>query len=62
MVVLVGKGDRDKVVKDSGSYVTQIRGQIDVLKQKIDEDPTLSGGIGAVHEGAETKLELYLKI
>ena len=48
--VLVGKGDRDKVVKDL-SYVTQIRGQIDVLKQKIDEDPTLSGGIGAVEGG-----------
>ena len=57
--VLVGKGDRDKVVKDL-SYVTQIRGQIDVLKQKIDEDPTLSGGIGAVRRGGN-KIGTLLK-
>ena len=57
--VLVGKGDRDKVVKDL-SYVTQIRGQIDVLKQKIDEDPTLSGGIGSVRRGGN-KIGTLLK-
>tara|TARA_Y100000592_G_scaffold58677_1_gene91877 strand:+ start:71 stop:1090 length:1020 start_codon:yes stop_codon:yes gene_type:complete len=57
--VLVGKGDRDKVVKDL-SYVTQIRGQIDVLKQKIDEDPTLSGGIGSLRRGGN-KIGTLLK-
>ena len=57
--VLVGKGDRDKVVKDL-SYVSQIRNQIDVLKSKLDEDPTLSGGVGAVRRGGN-KIGTLLK-
>jgi len=45
--MIVGKGERDKVVQDL-RYVGQIRNQLDVIKEKIKEDPTLSGGMGVV--------------
>ena len=44
---IVGKGERDRVVKDL-RYVSQIRNQLDLIKEKFKEDPTLSGGLGAV--------------
>jgi len=57
--IIQSKGERDKVVKDL-RYVSQIRNQFDVLKDKLDEDPTLSGGVGAIRRGGN-KIGTLLK-
>ena len=48
--VVTGGTARDKVVKDL-SYVKNIRRQADIIKEKIKEDPTLTGGVGTIRRG-----------
>ena len=48
--VVTGGTARDKVVKDL-SYVKNIRRQADLIKEKIKEDPTLTGGVGTIRRG-----------
>jgi len=47
---VVGGPARDKVVKDL-SYVKNIRRQADLIRDKIKEDPTLTGGVGTLRRG-----------
>ena len=48
--MVAGGPARDKVVKDL-SYVKNIRKQADIIKEKIKEDPTLTGGVGTIRRG-----------
>ena len=47
---VVSKSVRDKVVKDL-NYVKNIRRQADLIRDKIKEDPTLTGGVGSLRRG-----------
>jgi len=47
---VVSKPARDKVVKDL-NYVKNIRRQADLIRDKIKEDPTLTGGVGTLRRG-----------
>ena len=47
---VVSKSVRDKVVKDL-NYVKNIRQQANLIRDKIKEDPTLTGGVGSLRRG-----------
>jgi len=57
--LVVGTSQRDEIVKDL-RYVSQIRNQLDVIKDKINLDPSLVGGLGATRR-AGNKIGSLLK-